>query len=81
VWMGCFLDYATAKQGMSEALNTVIASGADPYAASRSMLTDAVGALLCAGARDATLRSDLSHDDVLLAMSGIAQSAGQYGTR
>ena len=81
MWMGCFLDYATAKQGMSEALNTVIASGADPYAASRSMLTDAVGALLRAGARDATLRSDLSHDDVLLAMSGIAQSAGQYGTR
>ena len=80
-WMGYFLDYATAKRGMSEALNAVIASGADPYASSRTLLTNAVGVLLEAGARDGTLRTDVSHDDVLLAMSGIAQSTGQYGTR
>jgi AcrR family transcriptional regulator len=80
-WMRYFLDYATAKRGMSEALNTVIASGADPYASSRTLLTNAVGTLLEAGARDGTLRTDVSHDDVLLAMSGIAQSTGQYGTR
>jgi hypothetical protein len=78
--MGHFLDYATAKRGMSEALNAVIASGADPYASSRALLTDA-GTLLEAYARDGTLRTDVSHDDVLLAMSGIAQSTGQYGTR
>ena len=36
--------------------------------------------LLEAGARDGTLRTDISRDDVLLAMSGIAQSTGQYGT-
>ena len=80
-WMGYFLDYATAKRGMSEALNAVISSGADPYASSRTLLADAVGVLLEAGARDGTLRTDVSHDDVLLAMSGIAQSTGQYGTR
>jgi AcrR family transcriptional regulator len=80
-WMGHFLDYATAKRGMSEALNAVIASGADPYASSRALLTDAVSTLLEACAQDGTLRTDVSHDDVLLAMSGIAQSTGQYGTR
>jgi AcrR family transcriptional regulator len=80
-WMGYFLDYATAKRGMSEALNAVIASGADPYASSHTLLTNAVSLLLEAGARDGTLRTDVSHDDVLLAMSGIAQSTGQYGTR
>ena len=80
-WMGYFLDYATAKRGMSEALNTVIASGGDPYAASHTLLTGAVGALLHAGAHDGTLRTDVSDDDVLLAMSGIAQATGQYGTR
>jgi AcrR family transcriptional regulator len=80
-WMAHFLDYAAAKHGMSDALHAVIASGADPYATSRAMLTDAVGTLLEAGARDGTLRTDLSHDDVLLAMSGIAQSTGLYGTR
>jgi AcrR family transcriptional regulator len=80
-WMGYFLDYATAKRGMSEALNAVIASGADPYASSHALLVSAVGALLEAGARDGTLRTDVSREDVLLAMSGIAQSTGQYGTR
>ena len=80
-WMEHFLDYATAKRGMSEALNAVIASGADPYASSHTLLVDAVGTLLEAGARDGTLRTDVSHNDVLLAMSGIAQSTGQYGTR
>jgi hypothetical protein len=34
---------------MSEALNTVIASGADPYAFSHALLTNAVGILLGAG--------------------------------
>jgi AcrR family transcriptional regulator len=80
-WMEYFLDYATAKRGMSDALNTVIASGADPYASSHNLLVGAVGALLEAGARDGTLRTDVSRDDALLAMSGIAQSTGQYGTR
>ena len=80
-WMEHFLDYATAKRGMSEALNTVIASGADPYASSRTLLTNAVDTLLQAGARDGTLRTDVNREDVLLAMSGIAQSTGQYGTR
>ena len=80
-WMGYFLDYATAKRGMSEALNTVIASGGDPYASSQALLAGAVGALLDAGAQDGSLRTDVSQDDVLLAMSGIAQATAQYGTR
>jgi AcrR family transcriptional regulator len=80
-WMEHFLDYATAKNGMSEALNTVIASGTDPYADSRALLSTAVANLLEAGARDGSLRTDITSDDVLLFMGGTAQSAGQYGTR
>jgi AcrR family transcriptional regulator len=80
-WVDHLLDYATAKRGMSEALNAVIASGGDPYASSHTLLVNAVGALLEAGAQDGTLRTDISREDVLLAMSGIAQSTGQYGTR
>ena len=80
-WVDHLLDYATAMQGMSDALNAVIASGGDPYASSHTLLVNAVGALLEAGARDGTLRTDISREDVLLAMSGIAQSTGQYGTR
>ncbi|WP_328609706.1 TetR/AcrR family transcriptional regulator [Amycolatopsis sp. NBC_00345] len=80
-WMEHFVAYATAKYGMAQALNTVIASGTDPYADSRALLTDAVGTLLAAGAADGSLRTDLTSEDVLLFMGGIAQSAGQAGSR
>ncbi|MET9859775.1 TetR/AcrR family transcriptional regulator [Streptomyces smyrnaeus] len=79
-WMAHFIDYATAKSGMSAALNTVIASGVDPYADSRALLTDAVATLLEAGARDGSLRPDVTPDDVLLLMGGIAYSV-QHGTK
>ncbi|MFE6165686.1 TetR/AcrR family transcriptional regulator [Streptomyces sp. NPDC056486] len=79
MWMEHFIRYATAKSGMSEALNAVIASGIDPYSDSRTLLTDAVATLLAAGARDGSLRTDVAPDNVLLLMGGIAYSA-QHGT-
>jgi hypothetical protein len=65
---------------MSAALNAVIASGVDPYADSRALLTNAVATLLEAGARDGSLRTDVTPDDVLLLMGGVAYSV-QHGTR
>jgi hypothetical protein len=65
---------------MTDALAEVIASGADPYAQSRALLTTATATLLAAGATDGTLRTDLSDDDVLLSLSGVAQATGEYGT-
>ncbi|MFJ2173472.1 TetR/AcrR family transcriptional regulator [Streptomyces sp. NPDC087851] len=79
MWMEHFIHYATAKSGMSEALNAVIASGVDPYSDSRALLTDAVAALLAAGARDGSLRTDVAPGDVLLLMGGIAYSV-RHGT-
>ncbi|MFJ1810240.1 MULTISPECIES: TetR/AcrR family transcriptional regulator [unclassified Streptomyces] len=79
MWMEDFIHYATAKSGMSEALNAVIASGIDPYSDSRALLTDAVATLLAAGARDGSLRTDVVPDNVLLLMGGIAYSV-QHGT-
>lgn len=74
-WLTHFLAYVSAKHGMSEALNAVIASGVDPYSDSRKLLLDAVDALLAAGAKDGTLRSDAAAEDVLLLIGGIAYSA------
>ncbi|WP_030873746.1 TetR/AcrR family transcriptional regulator [Streptomyces sp. NRRL S-1868] len=79
MWMEHFIHYATAKSGMSEALNAVIASGIDPYSDSRTLLTDAVATLLAAGARDGSLRTDVAPDNVLLLMGGIAYSV-RHGT-
>ncbi|MEU6224804.1 TetR/AcrR family transcriptional regulator [Streptomyces sp. NPDC047042] len=80
MWMEHFVNYATAKSGMSAALNAVIASGVDPYADSRALLTAAVATLLEAGARDGSLRTDVTSDDVLLLMGGIAYAV-QHGTK
>ncbi|MDI6410776.1 TetR/AcrR family transcriptional regulator [Streptomyces albus] len=80
MWMEHFIHYATAKSGMSEALNAVIASGVDPYSDSRALLTDAVATLLAAGTQDGSLRPDVPPDDVLLLMGGIAYAV-QHGTK
>jgi AcrR family transcriptional regulator len=80
IWMEHFLDYATAKIGMSAALNAVIAAGVDPYSDSRRLLTDAVATLLETGARDGSLRTDVTSDDVLLLMAGIAYAV-QHSTK
>ncbi|MCG3753737.1 TetR/AcrR family transcriptional regulator [Amycolatopsis sp. Poz14] len=74
-WLTHFLAYVSAKHGMSEALNAVIASGVDPYSDSRKLLVDAVSELLSAGAADGTLRDDVRADDVLVLIGGIAYSA------
>jgi AcrR family transcriptional regulator len=78
-WVAHFLDYAAAKSGMSAALDAVVAAGADPFADSLTLLTGAVGTLFEAGARDGTLRTDVTPDLVLLLMGGIAYSV-RHGT-
>jgi AcrR family transcriptional regulator len=75
-WMNRFVDYMTTKIGMAEALRAVIAGGANPYAQSRERLAGAIAALLGAGAADGLLRADVSADDVLIGLSGIAMAAG-----
>ncbi|MEV5019757.1 hypothetical protein ACIGW1_36660 [Streptomyces sp. NPDC053780] len=75
-----FIQHATAKSGMSEALNAVIASGIDPYSDSRALLTDAVATLLAAGARDGSMRTDVAPAHVLRLMGGIASSV-RHGTK
>jgi AcrR family transcriptional regulator len=81
VWMDQFIDHAFTKRGMADALQAVIASGADPYAESRELLTAAVNALLLAGAADGTLRADLGADDVLISLSGVALATSEFGHR
>jgi AcrR family transcriptional regulator len=81
VWMNRFIDHAIAKRGMASALRAAIASGEDPYAESRALLTGAVSALLAAGAADGSMRSDLNPDDVLIGISGVALATAEYGNR
>jgi AcrR family transcriptional regulator len=76
-WMDRFVDYMATKRGMSDALRVVIASGVNPYAQSRDLLTAAITALLAAGVAAGTLRSDTQPGDVLVGLGGVAMAASE----
>jgi hypothetical protein len=80
IWMGHCVDHAMTKHGMADALRVVLASGVNLYAESRNLLTEAIAALLQAGASDGTLRTDLDPFDVLIMLSGIPLAVGEWGT-
>lgn len=80
-WMDRFVDYMTTKLGMGDALRAVIATGTNPYAESRELLDRALEQLLGAAVADDAIRDDISADDVLINLSGIAIAALETGER
>jgi AcrR family transcriptional regulator len=76
-WMGRFLDYATAKLGMADALRAVVASGGDPYGHSQDMMLAALSSLRHAGVAAGAIRSDISPTDILASLTGIALASGK----
>ncbi|MEI8406792.1 MULTISPECIES: TetR/AcrR family transcriptional regulator [unclassified Kribbella] len=76
-WMDRYIDYMTRKLGMADALRAVIASGANPYAQSFELLVGAIKTLLEAGAASGEIRTDVSADDVLVSISGVALATGK----
>ncbi|NIK55549.1 TetR/AcrR family transcriptional regulator [Kribbella shirazensis] len=75
-WMDRYVDYMTRKLGMADALRAVIASGANPYAQSFELLTGAIKPLLDAAAAAGDVRPDISADDVLAGLCGVALATG-----
>jgi AcrR family transcriptional regulator len=73
-WMGRFIDYATAKIGMAEALRAVVDSGGDPYARSQEMMLSSIGSLLKAA--KGRIRPDVGPRDILTGLTGIALATG-----
>ncbi|MFF4754967.1 TetR/AcrR family transcriptional regulator [Streptomyces sp. NPDC002514] len=80
-WMGRFIDYATAKIGMAEALRAVVESGVNPYAHSREMMLEALTSLMDAAVTARTIRTDISATDMYAALSGIALTSGKPDQR
>ncbi|MFF7633170.1 TetR/AcrR family transcriptional regulator [Kitasatospora sp. NPDC008050] len=72
VWTRRFIDYATAKFGMADALRAVVASGTNPYAESRELIQRALGDLMDAGTAAGAIRSDIRATDMFAALAGIA---------
>ena len=80
-WMGRFIDYATAKLGMADALRALVETGVNPYARSRENMLAALALLLDAGVADGTVRSDISATDMFAALTGIALASGKPDQR
>lgn len=76
-WMGRFIDYATAKLGMADALRAVVASGGDPYGHSRDLIQTALSTLMEAGTSAGVLRSDIHPTDLFAALAGIALTSAK----
>ncbi|MER6300786.1 helix-turn-helix domain-containing protein [Kitasatospora sp. NPDC001539] len=76
-WMGRFIDYATAKLGMAEALRAVVATGVNPYAHSHELMMTALTSLLDAATAAGTIRRDISAADLFAALTGVALAAGR----
>ncbi len=76
-WTRRFIDYATAKMGMADAMRAVLAAGSNPYADSRRLIQDALASLMDACAAAGAIRSDITSTDMFAALAGIAlTSAG-----
>ncbi|MFF3661731.1 TetR/AcrR family transcriptional regulator [Streptomyces olivochromogenes] len=76
-WTRRFIDYATAKLGMADALRAVVASGTNPYAESHELIQAALTSLMNAATAADAIRTDISPTDMFAALAGIAlTSAG-----
>jgi AcrR family transcriptional regulator len=80
-WMGRFIDYATAKLGMADALRALVESGVNPYAQSHEMMLIALESLLDAGVKAGTVRADIPATDIFAALTGVALASGKPDQR
>ncbi|MFB2596258.1 TetR/AcrR family transcriptional regulator [Herbiconiux sp. P17] len=85
IWLGHWIEYLRAKDGLARALRATAdgdaADGAPhrgsgvTFLGARALALDAVGRLLAAGVRDGSVRADVDPLDVLVAGNGIALAA------
>ncbi|MER5277193.1 helix-turn-helix domain-containing protein [Streptomyces sp. NPDC002809] len=76
-WTRRFIDYATAKLGMADALRAVVNLGTNPYAESHEMIQTALSSLMDANSAAGTIRSDISPTDMFAALAGIALTSAK----
>lgn len=76
-WTRGFIDYATAKLGMADALRAVVSSGTNPYADSHELIQAALSSLMDANTAAGTIRSDISPTDMFAALAGIALTSAK----
>lgn len=76
-WTRLFMDYATAKLGMAEALRAMAASGSDSLAGSHTMIEQAIVSLMDACTAAGAIRTDITPPDMFAALAGIALTSAR----
>ncbi len=75
-WLRRVLDYATSKTGMADALLAMISTSDRPFGDGGERLCAAITVLLRAGVGAGAVRSDVTANDVLAAVTGAALVSG-----
>lgn len=75
-WMARYAEFVVTKKGMADTLRAVFDSGAMQVSDTRENITNAVEALLSAGAADNSLRNDVRAEDVVSSLIGIVLASG-----
>jgi AcrR family transcriptional regulator len=80
-WLVLFVDYMAAKQGMYEALNSIVGGTSELYSASTEQMKRAIAKLIDRAVESGDIRLDIDPLDLLRALAGVANmSAGPDGT-
>jgi hypothetical protein len=81
--MDRYAKFVETKRGMADSLRASLASGRIATPTTRRRITEAIGAILDAGARAGTLRAGVDPEDVTLMVLGVflSTSGGQDAER
>jgi AcrR family transcriptional regulator len=74
-WMLLFVDYIATKQLIVAALNTLVCDTSKLFAASGSLITEAIEALVKRAIESGDIRTDLDPLDLLRALIGVSNVA------
>jgi AcrR family transcriptional regulator len=79
-WLLLFVDYMATKQGMYEALNSIVGGTSELYSASTEQMKLAIAKLVDRAIASGDIRLDVDPLDLLRALAGVANvSAGSNG--
>jgi AcrR family transcriptional regulator len=78
-WMTAFVAFFATKQGMVAVLRVVLGEVDDMKTETHRLLVDALTTLLDAAAREGSVRTDVTAEDLFLSLSGIGMVTAQVG--
>lgn len=80
-WLLLFVEYMATKQGMSEALNSIVGGASELYAASGAQITRSIAMLADRAVASGEIRLDMDPLELLRALAGVVNIAAHADSR